>query len=528
MWPAVLVLLPRVASAGEVHTALGDVHACAVSGERVTLATSGGLATLTTDGKIERVLTALDGLPDGRVHALHGNWVGTEHGAALVENHKVVRVAGSAPVRAIATVGSETFFGTTKGVQRLTLTGAVDVASTARVNALVSHANVLYVGAANGTFRLENGKLTSVATAPTFALASFNERLFFGGLEGLSSIGNGVLRHESDADVRALGILDGALFAGTFGAGVLRVGKTSGISDVKFATALGPGCIGTPDGVALGKTWSLHARDGLPSPDVAAVAVDGARLYVGTFDRGLATIENGKVARVVDPAIDPQINSVAVDKGTLWIATARGLSRGLNGKYRRFTEVDGLPSSDVHTVIALAKGGALVGTSKGAAIVREQVEPLGKKQGVTGEAVWSVAEHNGELWLGTNAGLFIGKPGGKFRRLSKLSGELPDDWVTALAFDGDTAYVGTYAGGIVQLDKSTKKLGGGYVNVGGLRVIDGKLWAATMDGLFVREDDKLRRVTKGVLGVDVTAVVSSSKGLVVATRRGLTIGLTSL
>jgi len=535
MWPAVLVLLPRIASA-EVHTAINDVHACAVTSDHVTLATSGGVAILSNDGKVERVLTALDGLPDGRTYALHGSWVGTERGAALLENNKVTRVAGSASVRAIAAVGADTYFGTNdKGVQKLTANGVVEIPFAAagnplraRVFSLASHNNTLVAATGAGVLRLDNGKLASLTSGTTFAVASLGERLYFGGIEGLSSIANGVVRHESDADVRALAAFDNQVFAATFGAGVLRVGKTTTISDVKFATALSDRCIGTTDGVAItrdGKTWSMHARDSLPSADIAAVATDGARVYVGTFDRGLATIDDGKIKRIVDAAIDPQINALAADKGTLWIATARGLTRGKSGVYRRFTELDGLPSNDVHTVIALASGAALVGTSKGAAIVRDSVEPLGKKQGVTGDAVWAVAEHKGELWLGTNAGLFIGKVGGKFRRMSKLSGELTDDWVTAIAFDGDTAFVGTYAGGIVQVGKGA--IGGGSINAGGLRVIDGKLWAATMEGLFVREENKLRRVTKGVLGLDVTAIVPSSKGLIVATRRGLSIGLTS-
>lgn len=540
LWPAVLVLLPRVATAGEVHTAINDVRACVVNDGHVTLATSGGVAILSTDGKLERVLTALDGLPDGRAHALHGNWIGTERGAALLENGKIARVVGNAPVRAIASVGADTYFGTIdKGVQKLTANGVADVPFAAagnplraRVFSLVNHGNTLVAGTAAGTLKLDGGKLAALTgTTPTFALASFGDRLYFGGLEGLSSIGNGIVRHESDADVRALAAFDGGLFAATYGSGVLRVGKTTTLSDLKFATTVNRGCIGTSDGVAVSsdkKTWSMHARDGLPSPDVAAIAVDGPRVYVGTFDRGLAVIEDGKAKRIADAAIDPQINALAVDKGTLWIATARGLTRGKNGVFRRFTEVDGLPSNDVHTVMALASGGVLVGTSKGAAIVRESVAPLGKKQGVTGDAVWAVAEKNGELWLGTNAGLFIGKPGGKFRRMSKLTGELPDDWVTAIAMDGDTTYVGTYAGGVVQIASGkTTTLGGSSINAGGLRVIDGKLWVATMEGLFVRDENKLRRVQNGVLGLDVTAIEKSSKGLVVATRRGLTIGLVS-
>lgn len=497
----------------ELYTSLNDVRACEVASDKITIATTGGLATLNKEGRVEKLLTALDGLPDGRVLSMNGAWIGTERGAALLKEGKVARVVGTAPVRAILSHGSETYFGTWgKGVE--TLSGAT-MSPSLRVSSLAWHDGTLVAGTATGTFRLLNGKLSAFgSTSPTFALATTGDRLFIGGLEGLSSIANGIVRHESDADVRALSADGEAILAATFGKGVLRVAsKTTSVNAPSFVSAIGPRCFGTRDGVVVdGKTF---ASDGLPSPDVAAVAVDGNKIYVGTFDRGLAVIENGKVKRL--EGVDPQINALAIDKGVVWIGTARGLYR-LDGSVRKFTEVDGLPSADIHALASL-NGRVLVGTSKGAAIVGSTIEPLGKKQNVTGDAVWAVASHDGELWLGTNAGLFIGKPGGKFRRLSKLTGELNDDWVTAFAFAPGHAYVGTYAGGVTDLTTSTR-LGGGSINADGLRVIDGKLYAATMEGLLV----DFKRVTKGVLGNDVTAVMSSPKGMIVATRRGLTVG----
>lgn len=515
----------------ELYTSINDVRACEVASDgRITLATSGGLATLANDGRVERILTHLDGLPDGRVHALNGAWIGTEKGAAHLENGKVSRVVGSWPVRAILTNG-ETYFGTWgSGVQKLS-GGDVPFATTnagrLKVSSLALHNGALVAGTAAGTFRLEGGKLAAFGSnAPTFALASVSDRLFIGGFEGLSSIANGVVRHESDADVRALAADGDRILAGTQGKGVLTLSASSGsvnsatsansLNSAKYVFAIGPRCVGTADGVYVksGEKWAHFAQDGLPSPDVAAVAVDGNKIYVGTFDRGLALIENGKVKRI--EGVDKQINALAIDGGNVWVGTARGLYR-VGKETKRFTETDGLPSADIHALASL-NGRVLVGTSKGAAIVGTSIEPLGKKQNVTGDAVWAVAEHDGELWLGTNAGLFIGKPGKSFRRLSKLTGELNDDWVTAIAFSADKTYVGTYAGGVTEL-KSGKRLGGGSINADGLRVIDGKLYAATMEGLLV----DFRRMDKNVLGDDVTAVVMSPKGLVIATRRGLTI-----
>ena len=521
----------------ELYTAINDVRACEVATDgRITLATSGGLATLAADGRVERVLTALDGLPDGRVHTWAGDWIGTDKGAALLANGKVSRVVATAPVRAILTTGSETYFGTWgKGVRKLS-GGELPMVSASvarlRVSSLALHNGALVAGTAGGTLRMENGKLAAFGvTSPTFALATVSDRLFIGGFEGLSSFGGGVLRHESDAEVHALFADSGGVHAGTLGSGLFTLGQNptslnsgTSLNSVKFVSAVGARCVGTADGVWVktGAKWARFANDGIPSPDVAAVALDGDKLYVGTFDRGLVLIENGKVRRI--DGVDPQINALAVDKGTLWVATARGLYQ-VGKNVRRYSEADGIPSSDVHALAVLSGGRVLVGTSKGAAIVGNQVEPLGKKQNVTGDAVWAVAEHDGELWLGTNAGLFIGNPGKPFRRLSKLTGELNDDWVTALTFSGDRAYVGSYAGGVTELTKTfvATRLGGGSINADGLRFIGGKLHAATMEGLLVR-DGAFHRVDKGVLGADVTAVMSSPKGTIIATRRGVTIG----
>jgi hypothetical protein len=521
-WPLVLLLLPGRAAAAEVHTSINDVRACSVTNSGITLATSGGVAKLSKDGRVEKVLTALDGLPDGRALSLSGDWVGTDRGAF---NLSTKRVVGAAPVRAILETSNETYFATWgKGVLKLSggdVPYATPTPLRARVSSLAMHNGTLVAGTAAGTLRVDNGKLSPFGpTTATFALTTLGDRLYVGGLEGLLSIASGVTRHESDADVRALLVSNNDVLAATFGAGVLRVGKTiTTANKTPFAQALGNGCIGTSDGVIVGE--ARYATGGLPSPDVASIAVEGSKIYVGTFDRGLAVIEDGKVRRI--EGVDKQINALAIDHGVIWAGTARGLYRIKDSTVKHYGEAEGLPSADVHA-LAVVKGRVLVGTSKGAALVGANVEALSKKQGVTSDAVWAVAEHDGELWLGTNAGLFIGKPGKTFRRLSKLTGELNDDWITALAFAGDKVYVGSYSGGVTELSgKTVARLGGGYINPDGLRVIDGKLYAATMDGLLVR-DGAFRRVDKGVLGSDVTSVLPSPKGMIIATRRGLTIG----
>jgi ligand-binding sensor domain-containing protein len=270
-------------------------------------------------------------------------------------------------------------------------------------------------------------------------------------------------------------------------------------------------------------------------------------------------LDGGRVRSTRDPAIDDKVNGIAVEPraggSRVWVATARGLAllERTDGGLRvtRYGELDGLPSGDVHAVTVLASGGALVGTGRGAAIVREgQVTVLGEKRGIPPGAVWAVAEGpRGTLLLGTSRGLLIGAEESRgvvdhgspvqdpptaveprpWLLLSMASGDLDDDWITALAVRGRTVYVGTYNAGVTAITIDVggftrEQLGGGYVNFGGLLVQGGTLYAATMNGLLTRPAagaGAWRAAPRAAPGKDVTALASADGRLWVASRRGL-------
>src|SRR5690606_6164904 len=138
--------------------------------------------------------------------------------------------------------------------------------------------------------------------------------------------------------------------------------------------------------------------------------------------------------------------------------------------------------------VAVADTAVLVGTEAGPAIVKgERVTPVVEtKKGTPApiaspmHATWALAARADGTWfIGTASGLYWGKDG-KFERASLATGELADDWVTAITLDGDDVFVGTYSKGVTHLrfegdrPKATH-LGGGYVNPDGLVVADGKL-----------------------------------------------------
>jgi ligand-binding sensor domain-containing protein len=251
-------------------------------------------------------------------------------------------------------------------------------------------------------------------------------------------------------------------------------------------------------------------------------------LVVGTFDRGVAIYEDGRWTTLDDDAIDPQVNALAdAGGGRFWVATARGLHRVGAGSVETWAQKHGLPHENVLSLATTRNGELLVGTHSGVAIIDESGDARSLGQRARSWATWAIAEGpDGEIWLGTTQGLIRWKKDGRWDHLSMLSGHLSDNWVTALVFEGDELHVGTYAGGVDTLSRDGQTfrgqaLGGGRVNPGGLSVVDGQLYAATMKGVLVRRDGKWTAAREQGVFEDATAVLETDDGTWVASRRGL-------
>ena len=571
---------------GDVLTDTSDVRACLpLDDGAVLVGTGGGLSLVRADGTTRAPWTALDGLPETRVHALlrEGEriWIGTEAGLASArlrgERLSIERSFAGKPVRALARHEGAIFVATwgdgvarldeRRGLAPLAVRGAV---GEARVSSLAVHEGALYAGSPAGLHRVQGDELVPVPRAPSsiWALSTHQGRLWIGGMGGLSSMARGAIRNESSADVRALASSGDALLVGTLGQGAMEIrgGRSRPLAGpaayVQAIAAAGSArCAGGREGLRVqrdpGAPWMAVRVPEIGSNDISALARDGERTWIGTFDSGLAWLVGDRVHRVRDAAIDDKINALAVERGPsgsrVWVATARGLvsveGRGEALRFTRFGEREGLPSRDVHAVTALAGGGVLIGTARGAALISEgMVTPLDEKRGLAPSAVWAVAEGpDGRLLLGTSRGLlagtlesrgvvFHGAPASSagasspWVHFTMVTGDLDDDWVTALTTRGRTVYVGTYNAGVSVLDWgrdgeiTARKLGGGYVNMGGLLVHGDRLFAATMVGLLVRPADgsgEWRASRRAAPGKDVTAILPAGDRLWVASRRGL-------
>lgn len=536
-------------------TATSDVRACLDAGHGQTLAaTAGGLVLVDEAGAVRAVLTRAGGLLGTRVYAVErvasatGDevWVGTEGGLSRVRVRATgLRVTGSWPgpaVRAIQEGPTGLWLGTWGGgVQRLTPGSAAMIPvvhrgagpASLRVTSLARHRGVLYAGTQGaGVLRFDDPVMRPAGAHATpravFALTSHGDQLHIGALRGHYAGG----RRLSTDDVRALRVVAARLRVGTYGAGAhglpaLPVGG-------RFVNGLGDGCVATRDGLFLARArgWIRARTAVLESGDIAAIAADGPRLWIGTFDAGLYRLEGGSLTRVRSPLMDRRVNALAIDaRGLVWVGTPRGLISVDRGRVRRLVRADGLPSNDIHSLRVLRSGAIAAGTGKGLALVRGgRVTAINGKQGLWVRSVWAIEEdEDGRLYVGTSKGVFRKRRGWGWQRLATVTGHLRDDWVTSLAFAGADLYVGTYNAGVTVLTQLSRKrpvaahLAGGWVNFGGLHVAGGTLYAGTMDGLLARPLGSGDWAPVGVrsLGKDVTAVAPVAGGLWIATRRGL-------
>lgn len=509
-----------------VATSIGEARACLPLDKGALVGTDGGLVELADDGRIVKVRTALDGLPGTRIDSIaqlgDATWIGTDAGGSDGKHSFASR-----SVRGFARLGTTTYAATWDG-------GVIDVATGAmipyrqkakqqqQVSSVAVVNGTLYAGTAAGLYKLVRGKLERVDASPVTALLADGEALW---IASPGEVRSGTTKVAS-TDPRAIANVDGEIVIADAvdGLRVVDRGRTKAFDGPRggaqaIAFAHGATCAGMLTGVQLHRTSWIGAahREGPPSNDISALAVDGDKLYVGTFDKGLA-IFDGAWRTFSSPELDARINAITVDGDHIYVGTAEGLAVIHGSDVRRLTKRDGLPGRGV-LAIGKAHDGILVGTSQGAVLLGDG-HPV--RLGPKGEAignVWAVAEDSaGNLLLGTTTGLYRGRDD-RWQRFAGVTGALANDWVTSLAVRGDTVYIGTYNGGVTSLvGEKTTHVADGWVNPGGLAFVGDVLYAATQDGL---------RVVVGsgdvphAPGKDVTAVVARGGKLVVGTRRGV-------
>ena len=380
------------------------------------LATDGdGLRRLSPDGTF-RTYTADDGLPRGLVAGVavgrDGSvWGATSAGLFVLRDGKVVPLpAGLEPLRTgvlsrvVEDARGTLWIGTSgTGIARFA-EGRVSYLDERdgvgdAIRAL--HADRdgrLWIGTNGaGVSRLRDGSFTAYTVreglSRDFAYTVFEDRrgvLWAGSAGGLDRFDGKAFVKASPPWTGAVAVRsigegpDGALWIGTYGAGVWRQrdGRWQGFTShdglahdtvrAVLADRQGRVWAATNGGLSVfenGAWRSLRAADGLPSSSLIGLAEDGdGSLWIGSDGAGLTRYADGKLRTFTtrDGLASDVVLALRVDAGgTLWVATNGGLSRHVDGRFVRFASGAGLPSDSVTQVVDDASGDLWVGTSRG-------------------------------------------------------------------------------------------------------------------------------------------------------------------
>ncbi len=285
--------------------------------------------------------------------------------------------------------------------------------------------------------------------------------------------------------------------------------------------------------------WLLH--DGPGHNDITSLHAAGGALLLGTFDRG-AWLRDPVFSRWrALPVPSGEVNGVYLDDvGRPWTATSAGLVRVDADATRSFTTLHGLRSDHVAAVRARGDGGLWVGSTGGL----QRFDgvgfsgPLGVGEDGGPSHVYDVAADGADVWVGTLEGLWHvaagdGEP--TTTRFRYATGELPDDWINAVAVGADgTVWAGTYDHGL-----AFRSLGGpwrrlaepddlpcGWVNPGAMAALpDGSVLVGTLGGGLLRVGTgglvDHWTMADGLAGDDVTSVAVDGDTVHVGTRSGL-------
>lgn len=268
-----------------------------------------------------------------------------------------------------------------------------------------------------------------------------------------------------------------------------------------------------------GNTWIGTALDGLvmleAQPEVLnvgeleglgtmtpfSVAQDSSGALWSVVTDGLVRIEGGRVNTVFVPAADRTWNyrslSIARD-GAIWVGTlSSGVVRQQQGRFRRWTTRDGLPS-DAVSALHHDRAGVLwtsLGTGGLARFTADRFEEVpGSRQGCPGVATAFADGAQEELWIATASAGLCRYAAGTFTRFTTAEG-LPENNLRALFADAQgPLWIGTDSRGLCALRSERIECLSADANwrVTGISGIV----ADTADNLWLAADDGLWRVPR--------------------------------
>jgi ligand-binding sensor domain-containing protein len=431
-----------------------------------------------------------------------------------------------------------------------------------RITALAGDEGDLWIGTlANGVFHDHAGQSEAMKDdlpdPQVLSIATADGAAYVGTPLGVVEFRDG-RRNRTLADgffARALALNGATLHVGTEDEGIVDVPLESrGVARVRPESTTvfgGVRHLAVFDGIAYavarnavyrfdesGRVWKRAVQESpsvLADGNIAALGVSGGQLWVGYFDHGLD---------VVDPQFDRArhiendavfcINRIVADTGhsRTAVATANGLVLFDSGAEQRqvIGRKDGLLADHV-TDVAMRAGGMVVATPGGLSFLDNSgVRSLYVFHGLVNNHVYTVATFGKATMAGTLGGISVLDDEAVRANLTTANSHLRHNWVTAIVRVDDGWFVGTYGGGILQLDKNGEwhtfpDLKSAFaVNPNAMLTTAQRVYAGTLDsGLMVydRASARWTNATGGLPSLNVTALAEYGGSIYAGTDNGL-------
>jgi ligand-binding sensor domain-containing protein/signal transduction histidine kinase len=263
------------------------------------------------------------------------------------------------------------------------------------------------------------------------------------------------------------------------------------------------GALNSPPVAYSRRTWQM--QDGLPEQTVQAFAQTRDRyLWIGTTG-GLLRFDGSRFVlynRENTPAFtENNVFALAVSRDdTLWIGTeGGGLIRHRGGVFRAFSNKDGLTNGFVRTIYQDHEGQIWIGTDNGLFRVSgDRVDRIDNTESMPAVAVHAIyQDHIGQLWVGGSRLLCLHDGESAEYRLEQGGSE---NRVKSILETRDyTIWVGTISGlhRMVAGDKFFHRVEGTRGVVRFLReTSDGTLWIGTIGhGIYKYRDGRFSQIT---------------------------------
>lgn len=288
-----------------------------------------------------------------------------------------------------------------------------------------------------------------------------------------------------------------------------------------FGTAGGLSCFNKPK-----EQWQNYTtREGLSSNDIRSVVTDVKNniIWIATSDglnqynKTAKTWKNFKASK--DGLSNNSITALLLDENKLWIGTENGLSVYDISKnsFTVYTTKDGLFDNAIRSIF-LEGDTILVGTV--GAVINIFDKNMNKwKQYVPEQPIYTnivITTDKDNIWAGTNGGGIrkFNETTKTWKRFTSEEG-LGDDFVQAIASDGEYIWFGTFDG-VTRYNVNTSKWQRYTVDDG---LIDGSIGAIAVDGNYVwfGTDSGISRFNKEFpevkINLTTTYVTDKSKAL---------------